>query len=561
MRVSDIPITRRIHFITVGALLGMSALTLLALFDFGSQMKQDRGTKTRHEVETVHSLLAYFEGEEKAGKLSHEAAQRAALAAVKALRYDGANYFWLQDQNAAIIMHPLKPEMDGTDASQFKDPNGKALFVEAAKAVKADGAGYVDYFWPKPGATTPVPKISYVKGFAPWGWIIGSGIYIDDVNAELYNRALWSGGELLLLGLLVAASGTAIAHGIVGPVHGVTAAMKRLAGGDNSVAIPGLGRRDEVGEIADAVEVFKEAKIRNDKLEAEQRQEQARKEQRQNLITEQIASFDRTARQAVETLAASARGLHQTSSGLMGVAAKTSEQSTIVAAAAEEASTNVGQVANSAENLSFSIEDIARKVAQSASITQKAVGEAERSTTLVAGLTAAAQRIGEVVTLIQNIAGQTNLLALNATIEAARAGEAGKGFAVVASEVKNLASQTAKATEEITSQITQIQSATEAAAIAIKDIADTILEIDQISTSVSASVSQQGAATQEITRNTQEAAKGTQDVSANIVGVSRGAGETGKAASEVLSSADELGRQAESLRGEVDRFLDKIRAA
>jgi methyl-accepting chemotaxis protein len=246
---------------------------------------------------------------------------------------------------------------------------------------------------------------------------------------------------------------------------------------------------------------------------------------------------------------------------MSGIAERTSKEAGAAAAASEQASANVDSVVSAAEQLSASIGEISHQVAQSADIAVKAVEEAGRTTVMVAGLANAALKIGEVVSLIQDIASQTNLVALNATIEAARAGDAGKGFAVVASEVKGLANQTAQATEGITTQINEIRSATEGVVGAIKGIGATIREISDIAASVAAAVEEQGAATREIARNTQEAAKRTGDASANIAGVSRGTGETGAAAAHVLSSADHLSQQAAMLEREIDRFLATIRAA
>jgi methyl-accepting chemotaxis protein len=253
--------------------------------------------------------------------------------------------------------------------------------------------------------------------------------------------------------------------------------------------------------------------------------------------------------------------MQHSAEAMSGTAEETTRQATAVAAASEEASTNVQTVASATEELSTSVQEISRQVGQSTSIAGKAVDEANRTDHTVSGLAEGAQKIGEVVELIRSIASQTNLLALNATIEAARAGDAGKGFAVVASEVKNLANQTAKATEDITEQIASIQAATSEAVTAIKGIGATINEINTISGSISAAVQQQGAATQEIARNVQQAAAGTQEVSSNISGVTEAARSTGKVAQDVLGAAKALTDQSENFRRRVDGFLEKIRAA
>jgi methyl-accepting chemotaxis protein len=385
----------------------------------------------------------------------------------------------------------------------------------------------------------------------------------DFHNAQsVFAVSKWVQLSLVLLTILAVGIGIQVTlRGITRPVAGMTAAMSRLAGGDKEVAIPGVGRADEIGDMAAAVQVFKDNMIRADQLSAEQQAEQARKEERQRKIDGYLKRFDQTVSGALETLASASTELQTTAQSMSATAEETSRQSTAVAAASEQASTNVQTVASAAEELSSSIAEISRQVTQSARISGKAVEETGRTNELVQGLATTAQKIGDVVKLINDIAGQTNLLALNATIEAARAGEAGKGFAVVASEVKSLANQTAKATEDIAAQVNAIQSATGGAVEAIKGITTTIGEINEIATTIASAVEEQGAATQEIARNVQQASKGTGEVSENIAGVTKAAGETGSASSQVLGAASELSKQGELLRAEVSQFLADIRAA
>jgi methyl-accepting chemotaxis protein len=358
----------------------------------------------------------------------------------------------------------------------------------------------------------------------------------------------------LVLALLVGRS-------IAGPVVAMTTAMRRLAEGDKSVEIPARDAQDEVGEMAQAVDVFKENMIKADALAAEQRAEQQRKEQRQATVETLIGSFDRSVRELLDLLGSASTELQATAQGMSATADETSRQSTAVAAASAEASENVQTIAAATEELSASVAEIATQVAKSSTIAAQAVDDAERSNRTIEELSQAALRIGDVVKLITDIAGQTNLLALNATIEAARAGDAGKGFAVVASEVKSLANQTAKATEDIAAQIDAIQAATQQAVAAIRGVTSTIAQMNEISTSIAAAMEEQGATTSEITRNAQQAARGTNEVSSSIGNVTRAAGETGAASAQVLTSAGGLGKQAETLRSTVGSFLGEIRAA
>jgi methyl-accepting chemotaxis protein len=369
--------------------------------------------------------------------------------------------------------------------------------------------------------------------------------------------------EWILLGVGLTVAGLVaflIIRSIVGPVRDMTRSMGSLADGDLETTIPALDKHDEIGEMAQAVQVFKDNAIRVKKMEEEQKQAELRAEQEKRALMLKMANdFESSIGSVVESVSSASTEMQASAASLSATAEQTSKQSTTVAAAAEEASTNVQTVASAAEELSSSIAEISRQVAQSTDVASAAVAEVTNANRKVQGLATAAQKIGDVVALITDIADQTNLLALNATIEAARAGEAGKGFAVVAAEVKNLANQTAKATEEISSQISGIQGATDEAVLAIQSIGGTINTMNEITSTIAAAVEEQGAATQEIARNVEQAATGTNEVSSNIAGVNAAANETGASSEELLTAAQELSRQSEVLREEVNVFLDNIR--
>lgn len=345
------------------------------------------------------------------------------------------------------------------------------------------------------------------------------------------------------------------------PLRSLTTAMTELAAGNVAVEVGYGDRRDEIGAMASAIQVFKENRMTADRLASQQQDEQAHKEQRQKTIGSYVVAFDESAKTLFEALASASGAMGGTAESMTAKAAATRDEAATVMAASNQASANVQTIAASSEEMTATIAEISRQVAQSTAIAGQAVEEASRTNVSMQGLAAAAQKIGEVVTLIEAIASQTNLLALNATIEAARAGDAGKGFAVVASEVKALAGQTAKATQEISEQIAAIQDATSGAVGAIEGVGGTIRRMSEIATTIAAAIEEQAATAREITRNTQEAARGTQQVNQGIAGVTRAADGTGEEASQVLSAAGELGRQTATLRREVDQFLAKVRAA
>ncbi len=385
----------------------------------------------------------------------------------------------------------------------------------------------------------------------------------DEFNAtatEKRDQATFLLMGLQIGGMLLAALiGWAITRSICRPLGNLRTAMTGLSDGDLKTDIPHVENRSEIGDMARAVGVFKDAMIRTEQLNADRANVQAAQSRRTASVERLSQRFDEEAATLIESVSVSATQLEGTAGTLTTSMDTTAEKAMAISAASEEASANVQTVASAAEELSSSIGEIGRQVNQSTKIAAEAVEKADQTDGTVRGLVEAAQKIGDVVDLINDIASQTNLLALNATIEAARAGEAGKGFAVVAGEVKSLASQTAKATDEISQQITAIQQVSENAAESIGSIGKVIREISTIATTIAAAVEQQGAATQEISRNVQQAASGTKDVSDNVAMVSEATKSAGTETKEVLTSARQLSTRSDELRGVVAKFLQDMR--
>ncbi len=384
---------------------------------------------------------------------------------------------------------------------------------------------------------------------------------VASAHQEIASARIIYISALAIVSLIAIGAVWLVSNRISQPVVVMTGVMRKFAGGDLAGETPYAGRKDEIGAIAAAVQVFKETAVEAERMTAERERQRLDQQRHAERLAELAQAFDAKVTVVLDTVTKAASKLQTTATAMASTAEETSRQSNAASKASDQAAANVQTVAAATEELASSVSEIGRQVELSTEVAAKAVAEADKTSATAKGLADASQRIGQVIELINSIASQTNLLALNATIEAARAGEAGKGFAVVASEVKNLANQTSKATEEISSQITGMQTVTQEMVSAIATIGATIAQISQIAAAIAAAVEQQGAASQEIARNVQEAAAGTSEVSHNVGGVTEAAGQTGNAASEVLQSAGEMSRQAGELRGEVDNFLAGVRAA
>jgi methyl-accepting chemotaxis protein len=514
-------------------------------------------------------------------KLRDDDALDAATSRLIAEARDG---FMASESLAFQYRASMKPE----DADQLKTTIGQALASLAKAAPNVNGAAGSDLLkktvqaigaWRDAFADATKVAQARMARLASWttkeGDVMAAGSDVMRLEGSKATEQAQAGvvatisyvglmllvlsGAIVLIGLV---SCWGLARSITRPIVNMVEVLKKLAANDRSFEIPDTSRRDEIGQMAKAAQVFKDNMTEADRLRSERAEVEKQASARRKSEMDRLANdFEAAVGQIIRTVSSASNELEASASTLSTTATRAQELTTIVAGASEEASANVQSVASATEEMSSSVDEISRQVQESANIAREAVDQARKTNAHVAELASAASRIGDVVELINTIAGQTNLLALNATIEAARAGEAGRGFAVVASEVKALAEQTARATGEISQQISGIQAATNHSVNAIQAIGGTIGRMSEICSTIASAVEEQGAATREISRNVQQAAQGTRQVSANITDVQHGASQTGTASSQVLSSAKSLSGENSRLKLEVEKFLSTVRAA
>ncbi|MCB2413919.1 methyl-accepting chemotaxis protein [Demequina sp. TTPB684] len=507
--------------VIVGVLgVGLGVLIWLASSQIQARIMTERQAATRQVVEEAVGVVAAFAARADAGEISTTEAQEQAAATLKQLRYSGEEYFWINDMTPMMIMHPFKPELDGTDVSGITDPDGNTIFVDFVDVVAAEGEGFVEYQWPKPGVEEPQPKVSYVSGFEPWGWVIGSGVYVDDVQAVAIKEAM----RLVLYGLIVLAFGGAsafvIGRSIVVRVNSATAA---LASGDLSTRLPAGRGKTELERLAVAL----------------------------NATLDQSAEVAQKVTSAIGDLDAAATQLVRSSDTMASDAQHTTDRTLEVTGAAQEVSTGIDTVAAGTHQMGASIKEIAENAQKVARMAAEAVVAAESTNRTVVALGESSAEISEVVKVITQIASQTNLLALNATIEAARAGEAGSGFAVVAGEVKDLAQETAKATGGISARVELIQATVAQAAQDISHIGDIIQNISEYQGTIAGAVEEQTATTAEMAANTERIAGGGRSIAAALDEVGESTRRTSEELADIRAAAAELAETSSRLRAAV----------
>lgn len=430
----------RVWFLTALALVLIIATGVLSAYINYQRTLDEKFSKTRELVEVATSSVAFYHQQSLDGTLPEAAARSAALAHLKQLRYNTSDYFWVNDLQPAMLMHPTNPKLDGTDLSSYKDPNGVFLFNEMVKVVREQGAGFVPYAWPKPGSDKPVPKISYVKGFAPWGWVIGSGIYIDDVAAQFHRDLMQAGTFIAAMAVLLLIVAAAIANSIIAPLRKVKSALDNIASGEGDLTrrLDSEGN-DEISHLARSFNRFV------DKL-AQSIRTLTQSIEQVNEVASRISTMSQESQKRI-------REQHEASRSITTAFNEMSQAIDEVAHSTEAAA----QSANAADQAATTGQDVIRSTIDS---TEQLAQEVQTAGSLITDLEAKAESIGSVLDVIRGIAEQTNLLALNAAIEAARAGEQGRGFAVVADEVRTLASRTQQSTEEINAMIRSLQDGT-----------------------------------------------------------------------------------------------------
>jgi methyl-accepting chemotaxis protein len=540
----------RIYSIIGLSFCGLIGLAVTQSENLASALKEQRQNELAHLTQTAVSIAREEYDTIARDKVAADLAQKKAAERIGKLRYGNGDYFWINDLTPKMVMHPVKPEMNGQDLAENKDPSGKRLFVEMADVVKRQGAGVVEYQWPKPGKDTPQPKLSYVGGFEPWGWVIGTGVYIDDLQAQVWEskRAVVIAATIIIV--VLGAITLLIARRISSALAAMGKALDQLGRGNFDIALPGLKRSDELGDMARSIEQFRR------KTEDNARQA-AMLEDEQRLVAERIKAkalqematrVEREATNAVGEIALGTSHMADNAKSMTESALTLEQNSSSVAAAAEQALANTQTVAKASSQLAASIAQLSSQVSSSRELTRKAVVASSEAQTTIAKLSDAADRVGAVTSLISEIAGQTNLLALNATIEAARAGEAGRGFAVVASEVKSLAEQTAKATSEISQQIAEIQESTRASVASIGAIGEVIRNVETVSSSIADSIGAQNKVTVEISRTVEETSIAAREVATQIASVSREVSEAGRRSSDIRDGSTDIANKVEALR-------------
>ncbi len=535
-------VRNKLLLITTVAFLGVALLSALSLISIKNRLMDEKRLKTQHIVETVYGMIDHQYKLAQSGKISADEAKRAVIDTVKALRYDNdKEYLWINDMRPTMVVHPIRPELDGTDLGSTKDPNGKRLFVEFAEKVRKDKAGFVDYMWAKPGFQAPVPKISYVKGFEPWGWVIGSGIYIDDVNAAFWQSARIFAGIAFTVTALIILISVFVTKSILGQLgaepYQVTNITQKVADGDLSIDIEG--------------------KIKQGSLLAAEKE-----------MIDRLRIIVNDIKVAAESLASGSEQLSASSEEISRGMTEQSERASQIASSTEEMSQTVLDIARNASNMASSATTTSKLAHNGEEIVKKSISEVSTidgkvtdAANIMKTLGERSSQIGEIINVIDDIADQTNLLALNAAIEAARAGDQGRGFAVVAGEVKKLAERTAKATSEIADMIKNIQRDVDVAIDSMGGVKNQVEAEVGFSTqageslhTIVDSVAELHSMVQQIATATEEMSSVSENISSDIQSIAQSSKETTIGSDQIAAASQELANLAGKLKDVTGKF-------
>ncbi len=558
MRIKSITI--RLFGVVAISGIGLIVLAFAAAHSMKQSMVADSIAKTGSLAEVARNIAKSFDERAKKGEFDTKTAQDMAKSAIRGLRYDGKEYFFAYGFDGVNMIHGADQTREGQNFIDLKDPTGYAYLKDMVEIGKS-GGGHIFYTFKRPNSDTPAPKVSSVVPYEPWGWLFGTGTYIDDIDTRYWQAAYRLGaigGAILLIASAIA---YLLARTIARPISALAQVTTQLSNGDYFTTIPATSRADEIGTLARAIQVLRDQVQAAEDLRVQHEATKAEMEKQRHASLLALAdNFEGSIKGVVESIVGAVGENDNAARSMTHLSEEAAGDVSSVADAANEVTSSIETVASATEELTASINEISHQVQLSSKVSSQAVASAGETDRLVQGLSTAVTRIGDVVNLINDIATKTNLLALNATIEAARAGDVGKGFAVVANEVKQLATQTAKATGDITSQIEGVTKATEQAVGAIRQISGVIGSIDRAVATIAAAVEEQSAATKEISRNASQAAGSAQRVTGSVTRLIDVAKQVHDGAGVVSRSSSSLNQRSSDLRQEMVQFLATVRA-
>jgi methyl-accepting chemotaxis protein len=590
-------ISVRLYALVAFTLLAMAAALTYGLFQAQDKLVAERKAMLSAMNENAIAVFDAYHKQEAAGTLSREEAQQRALDAIKAMRYQDSGYFWVNDMQPTMVMHPIKPELDGKDLSQNKDPNGKHLFMEFVKTVQAQGKGFVDYYWPKPGADEPVLKYSHVAGFKPWGWVVGTGVYADDLAAMFRERAWQVGGILAAAALAILMAALAIVRSVVHPVEKLRVSMQAIAGEDVSSEVPETDRGDEIGQMAKVLVVLRDSvkerlQLRSRETEQQDRLDSERRgnEERQRTTAaaqaeametigaalERLASGDLTAeveriapeygklkndfntavaalRDVIGAISRSTEIVYGSSGDISEAAGNLARRTEQQAAALEETAAALDEITSTVRHASDRALEARDMVNETKASAAKSGGIVRNAIDAMGRIETSSSRISQIIGVIDEIAFQTNLLALNAGVEAARAGEAGRGFAVVAQEVRELAQRSAGAAKEIKELIGASVKEVGAGVDLVRSTGDALMEIETLVNQVNEQVAS-------IATAAREQATGLHEVNTAVNSMDQMTQQNAAMVEETTAASQLLAQESRELKALLQKFQLQERA-